>query len=83
MESFQVDNGAPVTIPMMQQDNYSVKMGADSDLSCTVSGSCSTIGLPLTPSPHSLVSLFALLFTRSLRSRWTATSACSSSCLTP
>lgn len=37
MESFQVDNGATVTIPMMQQDNYPVKMGADSDLSCTVS----------------------------------------------
>lgn len=37
MESFQIDNGAPVTIPMMQQDNYPIKMGVDSDLSCTVS----------------------------------------------
>ncbi|KAF1378154.1 hypothetical protein PFLUV_G00187420 [Perca fluviatilis] len=36
MESFQVDGGAPVRVPMMQQDNYPVKMGADSDLSCTI-----------------------------------------------
>ncbi|XP_040906671.1 pigment epithelium-derived factor [Toxotes jaculatrix] len=36
MENFQVDGGAPVRIPMMQQDNYPVKMGADSDLSCTI-----------------------------------------------
>ncbi|XP_060911692.1 pigment epithelium-derived factor [Labrus mixtus] len=35
-ESFQVDGGAPVRVPMMQQDNYPVKMGADSDLSCTI-----------------------------------------------
>ncbi|XP_029303465.1 pigment epithelium-derived factor [Cottoperca gobio] len=36
MENFQVDGGVPVRIPMMQQDNYPVKMGADSDLSCTI-----------------------------------------------
>ncbi|KAI3374047.1 hypothetical protein L3Q82_022603, partial [Scortum barcoo] len=36
MENFQVDGGAPVHIPMMHQDNYPVKMGADSDLSCTI-----------------------------------------------
>lgn len=35
--TFQLDGGTPVRIPMMQQDNYPVKMGADSDLSCTVS----------------------------------------------
>lgn len=37
LENFQVENGAPVRVPMMQQDNYPVKMGVDSDLSCTVS----------------------------------------------
>ncbi|KAM9348614.1 pigment epithelium-derived factor [Symphorus nematophorus] len=36
MENFQVDGGAPVQIRMMQQDNYPVKMGADSDLSCMI-----------------------------------------------
>ncbi|XP_051250833.1 pigment epithelium-derived factor isoform X1 [Dicentrarchus labrax] len=36
MENFQVEGGAPVRISMMQQDNYPVKMGADSDLSCTI-----------------------------------------------
>lgn len=36
-ENFQVDGGAPVRVPMMQQDNYPVKMGVDSDLGCTVS----------------------------------------------
>ncbi|KAK5858143.1 hypothetical protein PBY51_002308 [Eleginops maclovinus] len=36
MENFQVDGAAPVRVPMMQQDNYPVKMGADSDLSCTI-----------------------------------------------
>ncbi|XP_069000078.1 pigment epithelium-derived factor isoform X2 [Embiotoca jacksoni] len=36
LENFQVDSGAPVRVPMMQQDNYPVKMGADSDLSCTI-----------------------------------------------
>ncbi|PWA24660.1 hypothetical protein CCH79_00016179 [Gambusia affinis] len=36
-QDFQVENGAPVRVPMMQQDNYPVKMGVDSDLSCTVS----------------------------------------------
>lgn len=37
MENFQTDGGASVRVSMMQQDNYPVKMGADSDLSCTVS----------------------------------------------
>uniref|UniRef100_H3CN11 Serpin domain-containing protein n=1 Tax=Tetraodon nigroviridis TaxID=99883 RepID=H3CN11_TETNG len=36
MDTFQVDNGAPVSIPMMKQDNYPVKMGVDSDLQCTI-----------------------------------------------
>ncbi|KAK1874609.1 Pigment epithelium-derived factor [Dissostichus eleginoides] len=36
MENFQVDGAAPVRVPMMQQDNYPVKIGADSDLSCTI-----------------------------------------------
>ncbi|XP_040006332.1 pigment epithelium-derived factor [Xiphias gladius] len=36
MENFQVDGGAPVRVSMMQQDSYPVKMGADSDLSCTI-----------------------------------------------
>uniref|UniRef100_A0A672FY13 Serpin domain-containing protein n=1 Tax=Salarias fasciatus TaxID=181472 RepID=A0A672FY13_SALFA len=36
LENFQVDGGMPVRVPMMQQDNYPVKMGADSDLSCTI-----------------------------------------------
>ncbi|XP_037834941.1 pigment epithelium-derived factor [Kryptolebias marmoratus] len=36
LENFQVDGGAPVQIPMMQQDNYPVKMGVDSDLRCTI-----------------------------------------------
>ncbi|XP_041657269.1 pigment epithelium-derived factor [Cheilinus undulatus] len=36
MENFQIDGGAPVRVPMMQQENYPVKMGADSDLSCTI-----------------------------------------------
>lgn len=36
LENFQVDGGAPVQIPMMQQENYPVKMGVDSDLRCTV-----------------------------------------------
>ncbi|XP_029375259.1 pigment epithelium-derived factor [Echeneis naucrates] len=36
MENFQVDGGAPVQVSMMKQDNYPVKMGADSDLSCTI-----------------------------------------------
>lgn len=40
VQNFQVDGGAPVRVPMMQQDNYPVKMGADSDLSCTVSEHC-------------------------------------------
>lgn len=36
MENFQLDGGVPVRVPMMKQDNYPVKMGADSDLSCTI-----------------------------------------------
>ncbi|XP_070700401.1 pigment epithelium-derived factor isoform X2 [Pempheris klunzingeri] len=36
MENFQLDGGTPVRTPMMQQDNYPVKMGIDSDLSCTI-----------------------------------------------
>ncbi|XP_041807530.1 pigment epithelium-derived factor [Chelmon rostratus] len=36
MENFQVEGGAPAQIAMMQQDNYPVKMGADSDLSCVI-----------------------------------------------
>ncbi|XP_013867603.1 pigment epithelium-derived factor isoform X2 [Austrofundulus limnaeus] len=36
LENFQVVGGAPVQIPMMQQDNYPVKMGVDSDLGCTI-----------------------------------------------
>ncbi|XP_062341686.1 pigment epithelium-derived factor isoform X2 [Osmerus eperlanus] len=36
MQNFQLDGEAPVSIPMMQQENYPVKMGIDSDLSCTI-----------------------------------------------
>uniref|UniRef100_A0A3Q3WUA0 Serpin domain-containing protein n=1 Tax=Mola mola TaxID=94237 RepID=A0A3Q3WUA0_MOLML len=36
METFQLDSGAPLRIPMMQQGNYPVKMGVDSELSCTI-----------------------------------------------
>ncbi|XP_010891802.1 pigment epithelium-derived factor [Esox lucius] len=36
MEDFQLDGEAPARIPMMQQDNYPVKMGVDSDLGCTI-----------------------------------------------
>nr|XP_046266700.1 pigment epithelium-derived factor isoform X2 [Scatophagus argus]XP_046266701.1 pigment epithelium-derived factor isoform X2 [Scatophagus argus] len=36
MENFQVEGGTPVRISMVQQDNYPVKMGADTDLSCTI-----------------------------------------------
>ncbi|XP_070839177.1 pigment epithelium-derived factor [Chaetodon trifascialis] len=36
MQNFQVEGGAPAQIAMMQQDNYPVKMGADSDLSCVI-----------------------------------------------
>lgn len=41
MDTFQVVDGAPVSIPMMKQDNYPVKMGVDSDLKCTVTVSVS------------------------------------------
>lgn len=43
MENFQVDGSGPVRIPMMHQGNYPIKMGADSDLSCTVSVLCSPV----------------------------------------
>ncbi|XP_026213308.1 pigment epithelium-derived factor [Anabas testudineus] len=36
MDNFQVDGGTTVRTPMMQQDNYPIKMGVDSDLSCTI-----------------------------------------------
>ncbi|XP_028322451.1 pigment epithelium-derived factor isoform X2 [Gouania willdenowi] len=36
LESFQIDGGTTVRVPMMHQDNYPVKMGVDSDLSCTI-----------------------------------------------
>ncbi|XP_059206917.1 pigment epithelium-derived factor isoform X2 [Centropristis striata] len=36
MNSFQLEGGASVRVPMMQQDNYPMKMGVDSDLSCTI-----------------------------------------------
>ncbi|XP_042287877.1 pigment epithelium-derived factor isoform X1 [Thunnus maccoyii] len=36
LENFRVDGKAPVRVSMMQQDNYPVKMGVDSDLSCTI-----------------------------------------------
>ncbi|XP_076606807.1 pigment epithelium-derived factor [Chaetodon auriga] len=36
MQNFQVEGGTPAQIAMMQQDNYPVKMGADSDLSCVI-----------------------------------------------
>lgn len=37
MEKFQRDGEAPALIPMMEQENYPVKMGIDPDLGCTVS----------------------------------------------
>ncbi|KAJ0003875.1 hypothetical protein NQD34_010089 [Periophthalmus magnuspinnatus] len=36
MGQFQVDASTSVQVPMMQQDNYPIKMGIDSDLSCTI-----------------------------------------------
>lgn len=36
MDNFQVDGQAPVLIPMMEQENYPVKMGKDPDIGCTV-----------------------------------------------
>lgn len=36
MDNFQVDGQAPILIPMMEQENYPVKMGNDPDLGCTV-----------------------------------------------
>ncbi|KAM8834675.1 pigment epithelium-derived factor isoform 2-T2 [Synchiropus picturatus] len=45
MDNFQLDNGASVRVPMMQQDNYPVKMGVDPDLRCTVALSLPTLRL--------------------------------------
>ncbi|NP_001004539.1 pigment epithelium-derived factor precursor [Danio rerio] len=36
METFRRDGQAPAVIPMMEQENYPVKMGIDSDLGCTI-----------------------------------------------
>ncbi|XP_048008178.1 pigment epithelium-derived factor [Megalobrama amblycephala] len=36
MEDFQRDGEAPTLIPMMEQENYPVKMGIDPDLGCTI-----------------------------------------------
>ncbi len=36
MENFQRDGESPALIPMMEQENYPVKMGIDPDLGCTV-----------------------------------------------
>ncbi|KAI7796027.1 pigment epithelium-derived factor [Triplophysa rosa] len=36
MDNFQVDGQAPVLIPMMEQENYPVKMGNDPDIGCTI-----------------------------------------------
>uniref|UniRef100_A0A8C8DVR7 Serpin domain-containing protein n=1 Tax=Oryzias sinensis TaxID=183150 RepID=A0A8C8DVR7_9TELE len=36
LDNFQVEGEVPVRVPMMQQDNYPVKMGSDSDLSCVI-----------------------------------------------
>uniref|UniRef100_A0A673FPK2 Pigment epithelium-derived factor-like n=1 Tax=Sinocyclocheilus rhinocerous TaxID=307959 RepID=A0A673FPK2_9TELE len=36
MENFQRDGEAPALIPMMEQENYPVKMGIDPDLGCTI-----------------------------------------------
>ena len=48
MDTFQVDNGAAASIPMMKQDNYPVKMGVDSDLQCTVNATITaeTVDVP-------------------------------------
>lgn len=43
MDTFQVDNGAAASIPMMKQDNYPVKMGVDSDLQCTVNATITAV----------------------------------------
>lgn len=36
LRQFQVDGAPPVQVRMMQQDNYPIKMGIDTDLSCTI-----------------------------------------------
>ncbi|XP_024921283.1 pigment epithelium-derived factor isoform X3 [Cynoglossus semilaevis] len=36
MMNFQLDGGTPVRVPMMQQVNYPMKLGVDSDLGCTI-----------------------------------------------
>uniref|UniRef100_A0A4W5LJ44 Serpin domain-containing protein n=1 Tax=Hucho hucho TaxID=62062 RepID=A0A4W5LJ44_9TELE len=53
MEDFQLVGEAPARIPMMQQDNYPVKMGIDPDLGCTVS----------TDAVYSAVMLFPVVIT--------------------
>lgn len=81
-ENFQLENGAPVRVPMMQQDNYPVKMGVDSDLRCTVS----VVAQFVTNKPEEchfqrIRNALAFPSCRWLRSRCRATSACSSSSL--
>ncbi|XP_077360959.1 pigment epithelium-derived factor [Festucalex cinctus] len=36
LQNFQQEGKAPVRVPMMQQENYPIKIGVDSDLSCTI-----------------------------------------------
>ncbi|XP_049598830.1 pigment epithelium-derived factor [Syngnathus scovelli] len=36
LQNFQQEGKAPVRVPMMQQEHYPIKMGVDSDLSCTI-----------------------------------------------
>uniref|UniRef100_A0A8C6T399 Serpin domain-containing protein n=1 Tax=Neogobius melanostomus TaxID=47308 RepID=A0A8C6T399_9GOBI len=36
LAQFQIDGAPSVQVPMMQQDNYPIKIGIDSDLSCTI-----------------------------------------------
>ncbi|XP_026875242.2 pigment epithelium-derived factor [Electrophorus electricus] len=36
MEDFQLDGAAPARVAVMQQENYPVKIGMDSDLGCTI-----------------------------------------------
>ncbi|XP_061658424.1 pigment epithelium-derived factor [Syngnathoides biaculeatus] len=35
-QNFQQEGKAPVRVPMIQENNYPIKMGVDSDLSCTI-----------------------------------------------
>ncbi|XP_061558443.1 pigment epithelium-derived factor [Phycodurus eques] len=36
LQNFQQEGKAPVRVPMLEQNNYPIKMGMDSDLSCTI-----------------------------------------------